>query len=148
VDQREGWVDMFTRFQDKLFVYMRPDARQQVTKLFETYFDNLDHYQFEPKLRHGDFGPGNLIYDPNTERITGVIDFGMTELGDPAIDFAGLYTFADAAFCQRCCEIYPEIEACLDRIEFYRGTFALQEALFGIENGDEEAFEDGISPYV
>lgn len=32
-------------------------------------------------------------------------------------------------------------------IRFYRGTFALQEALYGIEHDDREAFERGIAGY-
>ena len=40
------------------------------------------------------------------------------------------------------------IESFLDRVHFYRGTFALLEALFGIENDDQRAFESGIKEYV
>ena len=35
----------------------------------------------------------------------------------------------------------------MDRVWFYQGTFALEEALFGIENGDPKAFESGIAQY-
>lgn len=31
---------------------------------------------------------------------------------------------------------------------FYAGTFALQEALYGLEDGDEQAFENGIAVYL
>ncbi|MGW8226836.1 MAG: phosphotransferase family protein, partial [Anaerolineales bacterium] len=30
---------------------------------------------------------------------------------------------------------------------FYKGTFALQEALYGVKHGDPKAFERGIAPY-
>jgi len=30
---------------------------------------------------------------------------------------------------------------------FYVGTFALQEALWGLEHGDREAFDSGITAY-
>jgi aminoglycoside 2''-phosphotransferase len=33
------------------------------------------------------------------------------------------------------------------RIAFYAGTFALQEALFGIEHDDPDAFAAGIARY-
>ena len=36
----------------------------------------------------------------------------------------------------------------LPRVRFYCGTFALQEALFGVENDDRQAFQDGIATYV
>jgi aminoglycoside 2''-phosphotransferase len=31
---------------------------------------------------------------------------------------------------------------------FYQGTFALQEALFGIENNDPQALASGLARYV
>ena len=36
----------------------------------------------------------------------------------------------------------------LPRILFYIGTYALQEALYGIENNDIEALEAGLEDYV
>lgn len=35
----------------------------------------------------------------------------------------------------------------LERAAFYRGTFALQEAYYGLRDGNQEAFEDGIAQY-
>ena len=34
------------------------------------------------------------------------------------------------------------------RMRFYRSTFALQEALFGIEQGDEQAYRAGMRDFV
>jgi aminoglycoside 2''-phosphotransferase len=36
----------------------------------------------------------------------------------------------------------------LPRIRFYRGIFALEEALFGVENDDPQAFQAGMARYV
>jgi aminoglycoside 2''-phosphotransferase len=35
----------------------------------------------------------------------------------------------------------------LARARFYRGTFALEEALHGFKNNDREAFESGMEQY-
>ncbi len=43
---------------------------------------------------------------------------------------------------------YPEMDQALKRARFYCGTFALEEALFGIENGDQTAFQNGMVKYV
>ena len=43
---------------------------------------------------------------------------------------------------------HPAIHDFWPRIWFYKGSFALIEALFGIENGDELAFKRGIEAYV
>jgi aminoglycoside 2''-phosphotransferase len=39
---------------------------------------------------HGDFGPANIIVDPASGRLVGVIDWGNAEIGDPAGEFAYL----------------------------------------------------------
>jgi len=43
---------------------------------------------------------------------------------------------------------YPEIDSMLERARFYKGSFALYEALHGIKDGDKEAFEAGIKAYI
>ena len=146
-DQIEEWSDLYHRIQQTLLPKMRADARAQVVEHFESYFANPHDYHFTPVLRHGDFGTGNLLYDLATRTITGVIDFGAATLGDPAIDFAGLFSFGED-FCRHCYAVYPELESMLPRVRFYRGTFALQEALYGAETGDREAYASGMEGYV
>jgi hypothetical protein len=42
----------------------------------------------------------------------------------------------------------PEREYRVRRIRFYAGMFALQEALFGIENGGDQALQAGLAEYT
>lgn len=39
----------------------------------------------------------------------------------------------------------PNIRDMMERVLFYKGTFALQEALFGLEHDDSVAFQSGIT---
>ncbi len=43
-------------------------------------------YEGAPSLIHNDFKFDNLIFDPGLERITGVLDWEMTTIGDPLMD--------------------------------------------------------------
>ena len=147
-DGLDTWMDMYQRIREKLFSHMRPDARTQVADHFESYLNDPHTYTYEPVLRHGDFGTGNLIYDVDAGCLAGVIDFGAACMGDRATDMAGLLSSFGAPFLDRCARYYPEISAASKRIQFYYGTFALQEALFGIENGDAGAFEAGMATFV
>jgi aminoglycoside 2''-phosphotransferase len=147
-DGSQGWADMYRRIQEELYPYMRPSARSRVADHFESYLDDPEIYTFEPVLRHGDFGTGNLIYDPAGQRMAGVIDFGAAGLGDGATDMAGLLASFGEAFLARCARYYPAIGAAAPRIRFYYGTFALQEALFGLENDDQGAFASGMEAYL
>jgi len=144
-DSCEEWEDIYGRVQEKLFPYMRLDAAKSVANHFEGYF--AAGFEYQPCLRHGDFGTGNILYDPEKQRISGVIDFGFTVLGDPAIDFAGLLTYGQD-FVERMQKYYPELETYWERIYFYKGTFALFDALYGIENDVSELFAAGMVNYI
>ncbi|WP_348519841.1 phosphotransferase [Bacillus sp. 165] len=90
--------------------------------------------------------PATILWDAMGNTITGVIDFGGAGLGDPAYDFAGLLSY-DEEFFTMIAEEYSGIDHMVTRMHFYKSTFALQEALFGIENDDLQAFENGIKGY-
>ena len=143
------WADMYDRFRDKLFPFMRPDAREWVTKHFESFLSDERNCMYAPALIHGDFGSSNILYDSGTESISGIIDFSSAGWGDPAVDFAAIICSVSYGeqFLQRFSAIYPNIDMVLSRARFYAGTFALQEALYGIEDGDQAAFESGIADY-
>jgi len=147
-DTLSEWMDIFTRIQERLFAYMRPEARERVRGHFETYLADESHFDYTPVLKHGDFGPSNIIYEAKNERVLGVIDFGGSGIGDPAYDFAGLLSGYGKDFLKRCEATYSELESFMERVLFYQGTFALLEALFGEENGDQEAFKDGMENYI
>ena len=61
---------------------------------------------------------------------------------------AGLLSSYGEKFLKRCVLTYPDVEDFWTRMLFYQGTFALVEALFGLENNDKVAFESGIAQYI
>ena len=147
-DTYEESADIYARIQEKLFGYMRPDARAWAVGHFEGFLTDASNFQYEPVLKHGDFGPSNILFDGEKQRVTGIIDFGSSGMGDPAYDFAGLLSGYGEGFLECCAGAYPAVTDFMGRIRFYQGTFALLEALFGIENGDEEALKAGLERYV
>ena len=145
------WQDMYHRIVHRLFPLMRPDTHQRVRNHFEPFLDDAQTRSLVPRLVHGDFGAGNILYDATTRRITGVIDFGSVRADDPAVDLAALSTIhpqlLDVLLDLRP-TVYPVGTNMLDRVRFYQGTFALQEALFGLDAGDAEALQAGLSAYT
>ncbi len=148
LDTHAEYQNIYDRIREKLFKFMRPDARQQVNNHFEPYLNDPANFDFQPVLRHGDFGTVNVLYDAEQQEIAGIIDFGSTGMGDPAVDLAGLLSGYGEDFLRRMAEVYAGLDNLWSRIHFYRGTYALQEALFGIENDDKDAFESGMVAYV
>lgn len=142
-----SWYAFYDQVQTELFPHMRREARENVNVHFADYLEDPDRYWFEPKLRHGDFGPGNILVDRGSRTVTGVIDFGSSGPGDPAQDIGALLVSYGQPFVERMYKYYPEMPTMLKRAAFYMGTYALQEALNGLRDGDPVAFEAGISRY-
>jgi aminoglycoside 2''-phosphotransferase len=147
-DTHEVCADLYRRMREKLFPHMRPDARDWAADHFETFLGKAANFEYEPVLKHSDFGTSNILFDPASGRVRGILDFGSAGLGDPAYDFAGLLSSYGEGFVRRCARVYPELEGFLPRVRFYQGTFALYEALFGVEHGDEAAYRAGMARYV
>lgn len=138
---------LFTRIKEKLFPFMRLDAREKVVENFNAFLNNIDNQSLKKTLIHGDFGASNIIWNPRDKRIEGIIDFGGSGLGDPAYDLAGILSSYGEEFFEICTKLYPNGRQISERVHFYRSTFALQEALHGIDHNDAEAFEDGIKEF-
>ncbi|RAI84437.1 aminoglycoside 2''-phosphotransferase [Paenibacillus pabuli] len=138
---------LFTRIKEKLFPFMRLDAREKVVENFNAFLNNIDNQSLKKTLIHGDFGASNIIWNPKDKRIAGIIDFGGSGLGDPAYDLAGILSSYGEEFFEICTKLYPNGRQISERVHFYRSTFALQEALHGIDHNDAEAFEDGIKEF-
>ena len=146
-DIRSSVVDLYDRFKEKLFPHMNEKARVEVRRNFDSFLSNDGLLDFQPVLIHGDFGSSNILWDPTRYEVSGIIDFGETEVGDPAYDFAGLLSSYGEPFVRDCLTVYPGGDQIFERMSFYRGAFALQEALHGLENDDPRAFENGMKGY-
>jgi len=133
------WEALYARIRRVLFPHMRADARAAVAARFEAFLGRSAYQHLQPALVHGDFGAGNWLYDPVARRVTGVVDFDSCGLGDPAVDIAA-GAQGPVAFVEQFLTTYGVTGVLEARARFYRTTFLLQEALYGAEHGDAEAF--------
>ncbi|MBT2641514.1 aminoglycoside phosphotransferase family protein [Bacillus sp. ISL-41] len=144
---REEMIELFEKIQHKLFPFMKKESRTEVTESFEKFIYGEALSKLDLSLIHGDFGASNILWNSGTCEVTGIVDFGGSGIGDPAYDFAGLLSSYGEDFFNMCVDVYPNGKEIANRVHFYKSTFALQEALHGIENDDQEAFENGIKNY-
>ncbi|MBT2682280.1 aminoglycoside phosphotransferase family protein [Bacillus sp. ISL-37] len=144
---REEMSALYEKIQHKLFPFMSKNFQISVSESFEDFLKGEALSNVDLALIHGDFGASNILWNSVTCEISGIIDFGGSGIGDPAYDFAGLLSSFGEDFFNRCIDQYPNGKEVAKRVYFYKSTFALQEALHGIENGDRQAFEAGIRDY-
>ncbi|NUW40072.1 phosphotransferase family protein [Nonomuraea rhodomycinica] len=95
---------------------------------------------------HGDLGGANVLVAgaPGAARVTGVLDWEAAGPGDPAVDLAALSVSVGPATRERLAAAFPGLAA---RADAYAATFALQEAVYGLREGDAAAAAAGLAPY-
>ncbi|WHT16273.1 phosphotransferase [Crossiella sp. CA-258035] len=100
-------------------------------------------------LVHGDLGGENVLWyeRDGLPRLSGVVDWDEAGLGDQAEDLAAIRASYGEEMARAVVAHLPPDEALLDRARVIGGTFALQQALAGLRDGDEEELADGLSGY-
>ena len=146
-ETRDDTAGLYARLREKVWPLMDPGPRDRAAAHFESFLGKPANFAFSPALRHGDFGASNILFDRQAGRVTGVIDFTSAAAGDPAYDLAGLFACYGEAFVRSCARSYPAVDGLWQRIRHYAGRFSLEEALFGVENGDEEALRAGLKGF-
>lgn len=84
-DYLAGFADTAANAERVLFPQVSEEERRQMAAVLREW----ETFRFDgaPSLLHGDVSPDHILWDRETQRITGVIDFADIEFGDPAWDF-------------------------------------------------------------
>jgi aminoglycoside 2''-phosphotransferase len=146
-DWRAGCRHLYGRIEALVLPRLDAPIRDRLSAHFAAFLDDDSNFAFPPTLIHGDFGTSNILFSPARVDITAILDFGAAGLGDPACDLAAFMTYGEE-FAESGFAAYPELATLLPRARFYRSTFAIQEALYGVEHGDESAIARGVVPYL
>jgi aminoglycoside 2''-phosphotransferase len=131
---RERWLDIRRRASEKVYPFLLPHQKQWAEKLFDSVLSDPALFDYAPALIHGDLAPYHILFNGN--RITGVIDFGVAGIGDPALDLGSLISSYGESFVSQMGAEYPELNAILPRARFYAQSIEIQWVLLGIETGE------------
>lgn len=97
------------------------NTKKRARDYFEKTFDDLKKISIGKKIIHADLGTSNLLFNPEENRLAGIIDFGDICLHDPARDFNGILRNHGKNFTQKVLEYYDcnSETSFWNRIEFY-----------------------------
>lgn len=133
---REDWLGFYEQLEGELFPHLWRHQRRWVNEHFAPLHRGELDLRYEPALIHGDLATYHLLFDPSAKRLSGVIDFGIAGLGDPATDIATLLHYYGESIVQRMEPYYPLLPNLIDRARFWAGTLELQWALAGVLDND------------
>lgn len=133
---RDDILKLYEQVQQVLFPYFWKHQRIWVHEHFEPFIRGTLNFDTSPVLIHGDLGCYHILFNPDKQEISGIIDFGTAGLGNPAIDLAALLDTHGEAALKRLSKYYSGVEAFIDQARFRAGIVWLQWALMGVQHQD------------
>ena len=141
------YLNMLKRHQKNSFPMMEPELQRRCIELFDEYLGNDEYFNFEPVITHGDLAPDeHILWNAETEEITGIIDWGDVALGDPALDFTGILCDCGPEFTNLVLEEYDKRNdsTILDRAEWYMKLFGFHNIEYGQLINDQTYVQKGL----
>ena len=133
---RATWLDIRQKVKDKIYPLLLNHQIQWAENLFEGVLAQPESFDYPQALIHGDLAPYHILFDSKESKITGVLDFGVAGMGDPASDIGSLITAYGERFVGKMKATYPHLDAFLPRARFYAQSIELQWVLLGMETGE------------
>ena len=98
-------------------------------------------------LVHCDLGCEHILIEEDGTTVTGLIDFEDVTIGDPAIDFVGIYVTYGMEAVEKVRDCYQHALDVhfVNRLRFYTWMASCHEVIYGLEEGRSDHVEDGIS---
>lgn len=135
----EAWSSEYQglerRFARRATASLAPELRAAVASGFARFLAHELRALPAPALVHRDLGPEHILVDPGTAELRGILDWEDAAIGDPAIDFAGLWLGAGEVGARAVLRHWgarPD-QAFEARIAFYAWVSALHELDYGLE---------------
>ena len=129
------------------------DAAESTLDAVERGFDRFLYEELatlkDVALVHCDLGCEHILIGDDGTTVSGLIDFEDATIGDPTIDFVGIYVtygmeavkrVLDGYRCRRAFDEHFE-----QRLYFYTWMASCHEIIYGLEEGRSDLVEDGVT---
>lgn len=106
---------------DKLYPNEASNFKKSINKLFFEYFTTEENFKYISVLCHGDLKKEHLIYTPESDTLSGIIDFGGLVVTDPDFDLWRLYFHYGEQFVRAILGDYhsKNYESLFKKLHFY-----------------------------
>ena len=139
-----------------LVAHWRNKSREQLNRIVDLNVDpsNLRRYlendvplSFEgaSRLVHNDLWAEHILVDPRSGSVSGIIDWGDAAISDPAVDFAGLYTWYGEKWLEHVLAYYsrtPDTEI-ISRSRYLATCLAIHNITLGQDLGRSQWIKAG-----
>ncbi|MBK5473315.1 MULTISPECIES: aminoglycoside phosphotransferase family protein [Bacillus] len=137
------WKELQTKLNQYFTNSLTSLQKSALNRLFENFFTCITKSTFQNTIIHADFTHHHILFNNLHKNISGVIDFGDAQIGDPAFDFAGLYYDFGHEFTTSVYEQYSALISHRDPLlihritTFYQYSPLLHNLIYNIETNNE-----------
>lgn len=144
---RAGYRRMYAQVKARVLPLLQRSEQTQVAERWSAYLDESANFQFQPALIHRDLSTEHILIDPERQRVAGIIDWGDAAIGDPALDFTGLYAGLGPQFMEDALAGYgsPPDPALRERAIFYTFVIPFHAILFGQSTNSPPHIGEGLA---
>ena len=123
-------------------------THEAVERGFERFLDEELATLDDVALVHCDLGCEHILIGEDGTTVNGLIDFEDVTIGDPTIDFVGIFVTYGMKAVERVRDGYGRRRA-LDehferRLNFYTWMASCHQVIYGVEEGKPDLVEDGV----
>lgn len=127
------WLELRDRANTVLTPLLWRHQREWLEGLFHPLETGALSLDFSLAIVHGDLASYHLLHDPDTARLTGILDFGVSGRGDPAVDLACLLSVWGERWSKGLVHQYPQLAGVVDRARFMAAAAPVEWAVIGLE---------------
>jgi aminoglycoside phosphotransferase (APT) family kinase protein len=148
--QRADTIELYESVIRDTFPLISCEARTYAEQHFEAFINDPVNFDFEPRLIHHDLDRQNLLIDPKTGGLSGVIDWEGAEVGNSAIDlWLPLIDFAQLGIPEQLgdfLEAYGplDLKRAQVQVAFTHFLWPFHDILYGLYIDDQDFVEGGI----
>ncbi|MHA1718403.1 MAG: phosphotransferase family protein [Promethearchaeota archaeon] len=143
-DYRNHWIEVHTEIENEIYSKLKFEQKRWLDEFFSSFLADNENFKFKPCIAHGDFDLTNILVDPISFDVKGIIDFEETRIFDPAADF--LFFNEGETFLQNILDNYKGIkeESFFNRMKFLYCRTCVPYLQFGLRFNRKNVYSEGL----
>ena len=141
---QEIWEKEYHEAESIVWSLVSDTQKKWIQTLYTRFLAKVGSFTFEPTIVHGDFDTSNVLVDPISCNLSGIIDFEETKIFDPAIDF--LFFREGKLFLNELMATYNGVKDkyFVERMQFTFSRAFIPYILYGVNNNIPTLIEAGL----
>jgi len=145
-DIKQEYIDEYKVYKSRVFNLLDQLTLKNVNKIYEDYISDENNFKYEPKLIHADISFDHLVFNPESDKLKGLIDFGDLTFSDPAFEYMYILDGFGLRFMKELMNKrnISDQERTISKVKFFLLIDNISIIDEGVKKDNQELIEEGI----